>query len=117
MQSRDDVPVEVKRDRLEELLEVQRAVSGERLARFVGREADVLVDRVADPDETGATHVGRVPWQADDRDGVTDVERGGWAEPRGFPPGRPHARQDHDFPAPACTGAPPPSTSTRRRAC
>src|SRR5213592_1528780 len=57
----DDVPDEVKRDRLEELLEVQRAISAGRLARFVGREARALVDRVADPDEDGATHVGRVP--------------------------------------------------------
>src|SRR5438445_3584293 len=76
----DDVPDPVKRERLEELLEVQRAISAERLARFVGREADVLVDRVADPQDGGATHVGRVQWQADDVDGVTDVERGGWAE-------------------------------------
>src|SRR5438128_12473934 len=75
-----DAPDEVMLERLEELLEVQRAISAERLARFVGREADVLVDRVADPDETGATHVGRVAWQADDVDGVTYVERGGWAE-------------------------------------
>jgi ribosomal protein S12 methylthiotransferase len=66
----DDVPDEVKRDRLEELLEVQRAISAERLARFVGREALVLVDGAADPSD-GATHVGRVQWQADDVDGVT----------------------------------------------
>src|SRR5207249_2272659 len=63
----DDVPDAVKRDRLEELLEVQRAISAERLQRFVGREVPVLVDRVADPlDEAhGATHVARAPWQAD----------------------------------------------------
>src|SRR6059036_3935589 len=77
MQYPDDVPDEVKRERLEELLEVQRAISAERLARFVGREAEVLVDRVADPLDGaaeggggggGATHVGRVQWQADDLD-------------------------------------------------
>src|SRR5436309_2830567 len=45
----DDVPDAVKRERLEELLEVQRAISAERLARFVGREVEVLIDRVADP--------------------------------------------------------------------
>src|SRR2546422_800253 len=55
----DDVSDAVKRDRLEELLEVQRAISAERLARVVGREGRVLVDRVADPDGAGATHVGR----------------------------------------------------------
>ena len=51
MQYADDVPDAVKRERLEELLEVQRAISAERLARFVGREVPVLVDRLADPDE------------------------------------------------------------------
>ena len=99
----DDVPDEVKRERLEELLEVQRAISAERLARFVGREAEVLVDRVADPDETGATHVGRVPWQADDVDGVTYVERGGWAEPGSFLRVRLSASEDYDFRAAALT--------------
>src|SRR2546430_10937062 len=62
----DDVPDTVKRERLEELLEVQRAISAERLARFLGREVEVLVDRLADPlggaqgAQGAATHVGRV---------------------------------------------------------
>ena len=99
----DDVPDEVKRDRLEELLEVQRAISAGRLARFVGREARALVDRVADPDEDGATHVGRVPWQADDVDGVTYVATGGWAEPGSFLTVRLTASEDYDFRAVALT--------------
>src|SRR5207302_478879 len=45
----DDVPEGVKRDRLEELLEVQRAISAERLGRFVGRDVSVLVDRLGVP--------------------------------------------------------------------
>jgi ribosomal protein S12 methylthiotransferase len=103
VQYADDVPDVVKRERLEELLEVQRAISGERLARFVGREVGVLVDRVADPDESGATHVGRVPWQADDVDGVTYVEQGGWAEPGRFLRARLTASEDYDFRAVALT--------------
>ncbi len=99
----DDVPDEVKRERLEELLEVQRAISAERLARFVGREVEVLIDRVADPDEAGATHVGRVRWQADDVDGVTYVERGGWAGPGSFVRARIAASEDYDFRAVALT--------------
>ncbi|HYT05480.1 MAG TPA: 30S ribosomal protein S12 methylthiotransferase RimO [Gemmatimonadales bacterium] len=99
----DDVPEEVKRERLEELLEVQRAISGERLARFVGRDVPVLVDRVADPDEGGATHVGRVAWQADDVDGVTYVARGGWAEPGTFLRVRIEDSEDYDFRAVALT--------------
>ena len=97
----DDVPDPVKRDRLEQLLELQRAISGERLARFVGRDARALVDTVADPlDATlsaGATHVARLPWQADDVDGVTYVEQGGWAEPGTFLDVRITGAEDYDF--------------------
>ncbi|HXF96260.1 MAG TPA: 30S ribosomal protein S12 methylthiotransferase RimO [Gemmatimonadales bacterium] len=93
----DDVPDDVKRERLEELLEVQRAVSAERLARFVGREVEVLVDRVADPLDQGATHVGRVPWQAEDVDGVTYLTHGGWAEPGTFLHARLSESEDYDF--------------------
>ena len=99
----DDVPDAVKRDRLEELLEVQRAISAERLARFVGRETPVLVDSVADPDDEGTTHVGRVPWQADDVDGVTHLERGGWGTPGSLVRARITASEDYDFRAVALT--------------
>jgi ribosomal protein S12 methylthiotransferase len=99
----DDVDDYVKHERLEELVEVQRAISGERLARFVGREVDVLVDRVSDPDEQGATHVGRVQWQADDVDGVTYLARGGWAEVGSFVRARVTESEDYDFRAVALT--------------
>jgi ribosomal protein S12 methylthiotransferase len=102
-QYEDDVDDGVKRERLEELVEVQRAISGERLARFVGREVEVLVDRVSDPDEQGATHVGRVQWQADDVDGVTYLERGGWAAAGGFVRARVTKTEDYDFRAVALT--------------
>lgn len=97
MQYPDDVPDEMKQERLEELLEVQRAISAERLSRFVGREVPVLVDRVADPLEMGATHVGRVPWQADDVDGVTYLGEGGWAGPGSFVRARLTDSLDYDF--------------------
>ena len=64
----DDVPEAVKQDRLAELLEVQRAVSSERLEALVGRETDVLVDGPSD-DGSPAPWVGRTAWQADDVDG------------------------------------------------
>jgi ribosomal protein S12 methylthiotransferase len=96
----DDVPDEVKRDRLEELLEVQRAISAERLGRFIGRETRALVDAVADPADpahAGATHVARVPWQADDVDGVTYVAQGGWAAEGTFLEFRITGAEDYDF--------------------
>ncbi|HEV8400398.1 MAG TPA: 30S ribosomal protein S12 methylthiotransferase RimO [Gemmatimonadales bacterium] len=105
VQYEDDVPDSVKRERLEELVEVQRAISGERLERFVGREVDLLVDRISDPDEQGggATHVGRVQWQADDVDGVTYLAQGGWAEVGSFVRARVTEAEDYDFRAVALT--------------
>ena len=100
MQYEDDVEEGVKRDRLEEIVEVQRVISGERLARFVGREVDVLVDRL---EEEEGIKVGRVQWQADDVDGVTYLERGGWTQPGGFVRARITASEDYDFQAAALT--------------
>ncbi|MGD8726582.1 MAG: 30S ribosomal protein S12 methylthiotransferase RimO [Gemmatimonadales bacterium] len=93
----DDVPEELKRARQDELLELQRMISQDRLARYVGRETDVLIDRLADPDEEGATHVGRVMWQADDIDGVTFVRQGGWARVGEFVRVRIDDNLDYDF--------------------
>jgi ribosomal protein S12 methylthiotransferase len=95
----DDVPEPVKRERQDELLELQRAVSQDRLGRYVGRNVEVLVDAVADPDEHGATHVGRVQWQADDVDGVTYLQQGGWAQPGDFVRARLTDNVDYDFTA------------------
>lgn len=94
----DDVPDDVKRARQDELVELQRGITEERLGRFVGREADVLVDEVLAPDDaSGATHVGRVAWQADDVDGVTWVRAGGWARPGDFVRARLEGNEDYDF--------------------
>ncbi len=99
----DDVPDDVKRRRQEELMELQRGITEERLERFVGTRTQVLVDEVVNPDETGATHVGRVMWQADDIDGVTWVEQGGWAEPGSFVEVTITGNEDYDFRARAVT--------------
>ncbi len=74
----DDVPDAIKRDRLERLTEMQRTITAERYESRVGKVARMIVDRV---DERGRT-VGRLPWQADDVDGITIV--GGIATPGDF---------------------------------
>jgi len=67
----DDVPETLTQERLAEVLELQRAISAERLQRLVGRAVEVLVDG---PDEGDATRsVGRTMWQADDVDGCTHL--------------------------------------------
>ncbi|HEY7876853.1 MAG TPA: 30S ribosomal protein S12 methylthiotransferase RimO [Gemmatimonadaceae bacterium] len=64
----DDVPAELKRDRLDRLTDLQRAVGAERAERLVGRTVPAIVDRAA---ARGRRAEGRLLWQADDIDGVT----------------------------------------------
>jgi ribosomal protein S12 methylthiotransferase len=67
----DDVPDEVKRERLERLTELQRAITAERYERFVGQRTRVLVDRIAD---SGLAVEARAQWQADDIDGLVRID-------------------------------------------
>jgi ribosomal protein S12 methylthiotransferase len=66
----DDVPDVLKRERLERLTEVQRAITAERYEERLGQTATLLVDA---PGRRGAPARARAPWQADDVDGVTWV--------------------------------------------
>jgi len=67
----DDVHEAVKRERLERLTELQRAVTAERYEARRGRTSQAIVDRV---DISRGTSQGRLPWQADDIDGVTQLD-------------------------------------------
>lgn len=67
----DDVPEALKRERLERLTELQRAISAERSERSIGRRVAAIVDR-ADA-ETGTVEA-RVWWQAHDIDGITVLD-------------------------------------------
>ena len=66
----DDVAQSLKNERQERVQELQRAITGERYERFMGRESQVLVTGGVDGD--GMIEC-RAPWQADDIDGVTKV--------------------------------------------
>ncbi len=61
----DDVPEDVKRERLERLTELQRAVTAERYETRIGQRVRALVE--------GGTRA-RLPWQADDIDGITTLD-------------------------------------------
>jgi ribosomal protein S12 methylthiotransferase len=67
----DDVHETVKRERLERLTELQRSITAERYETRVGRTALALVDR---SDVEAGTSQARLPWQADDIDGVTQID-------------------------------------------
>jgi ribosomal protein S12 methylthiotransferase len=66
----DDVPDAIKRERLERLTELQRSITADRYDSRTGKVSRIIVDRVA---ENGGS-VGRLPWQADDVDGVTFID-------------------------------------------
>jgi ribosomal protein S12 methylthiotransferase len=67
----DDVHETVKRERLERLTELQRAITAEKYESRTGRTALALVDRT---DAVHGTSQARLPWQADDIDGVTQID-------------------------------------------
>lgn len=70
------VDEDVARERLAELLEIQRAISTERLAMDVGRREVAIVDQPEGPagDSDGRYRArGRLASQADDVDGVTEL--------------------------------------------
>jgi ribosomal protein S12 methylthiotransferase len=71
----DDVPEAIKRERAEQVTELQRAVSAERLGRLVGQEVEVLVDEGAEAGDPGQL-IGRTAFQADDVDGCTYLRTG-----------------------------------------
>jgi len=67
----DDVHETVKRERLERLTELQRSITAERYESRVGRTALALIDR---SDVERGTSQARLPWQADDIDGITQID-------------------------------------------
>ncbi len=67
----DDVHESLKRERLERLTELQRSITVERYESRVGRTAPALVDRT---NIENGTSQARLPWQADDIDGVTQID-------------------------------------------
>jgi ribosomal protein S12 methylthiotransferase len=108
----DDVHEPVKRDRLERLTELQRAITAERYESRTGRSAKAIVDRV---DEQRGTSQARLPWQADDIDGVTQIDQA-------LPPGTiaevavEEVVDDYDFQASVIRVALPAGAPERRRA-
>ena len=114
----DDVPDVVKRERLDRLTSLQRAITAERYERHVGRTVRAIVDHVT-PQGIEA----RAEWQADDIDGVTRV-RGEGADASSVVPGTIldvtiDAVDDYDFEARLARvhtrGAPAAPPRARRR--
>ena len=79
----DQVPEEVKAERLETLMDVQREISFELNLAQVGRRTIALVDRVIEDDPEFAFQA-RTKGQALDVDGVTNLLPGGGVQPGDF---------------------------------
>ncbi|HEY0970616.1 MAG TPA: 30S ribosomal protein S12 methylthiotransferase RimO [Gemmatimonadales bacterium] len=108
----DDVPEEVKRERLERLTELQRVITAERYERRLGGTATLLVDRAGGAGEPAQA---RAPWQADDVDGVTWVHTD--AAPGSFVEARiDDLVDDYDFEATALRVVESSAPATGRRA-
>ncbi|HEY3286028.1 MAG TPA: 30S ribosomal protein S12 methylthiotransferase RimO [Gemmatimonadaceae bacterium] len=71
-QMTDDVPEDVKRERLERVQELQRHITAGRYESRLGARSRVLVQESAAGEHPAA---GRLPWQADDIDGLTFLDR------------------------------------------
>ena len=67
----DQVPMPVRRERLERLMDVQRGITLEKNQDRVGSRVTVLVDEVS---EQGA--ISRAPWQAPEVDGIIEIVDG-----------------------------------------
>jgi ribosomal protein S12 methylthiotransferase len=108
----DDVHEAVKRERLERLTELQRRITGERYEARIGHTALALIDR---SDLERGTSQARLPWQADDIDGVTHIDEA-------LPPGTlaevavEEVVDDYDFRASLIRVALPANAPERRRA-
>ncbi len=68
------VPDEVKQERFNRVMELQAAISQQRLQRYVGREVEVLVDGVSK--ETDLLLEGRTRFQAPEIDGCVYINEG-----------------------------------------
>ena len=68
----DDVPESLKLERQERLMQLQRGITADRYEARVGWRATALVDHAA---AGGEPALARLPWQADDIDGVTRLDR------------------------------------------
>ena len=105
----DDVPDDIKAERLERLLDLQRAVTAERYERFVGKRTHGIVDR------RGDTLEARAIWQADDIDGITWLQ--GDATPGSIVEMTiTSVRDDYDFVATQHSVVAPPRAASRSRA-
>jgi ribosomal protein S12 methylthiotransferase len=87
----EQVPEAVRRDRLEQLLELQRSISQERNEAWLGREVDVLVDSIVgrdagDPEAAAGVRgaIGRTARQALEIDGVVHLDAARGAAPGAF---------------------------------
>ena len=70
----DQIPEEVKAARCEEIMDLQKAISNEKLRSYVGKPVPVLVKGLSE--ESDLLFEGRTPWQAPEVDGIVYINDG-----------------------------------------
>lgn len=70
----DQIPEEVKAARCEEIMDLQKAISNEKLRSYVGKTVPVLVKGLSE--ESDLLFEGRTPWQAPEVDGIVYINDG-----------------------------------------
>jgi len=85
----DPVPESLARERLEQLMDLQRGISYELHEDRIGMQMTALIDQVAEaPSEEGYVAVSRTEAQAVDVDGVTHIVAGSGESTRDLKPGQ-----------------------------
>ena len=88
----DPVPEAVKQERRARLMQAQERISARRLARWIGREIDVLVDKV-----DGNTALARSTADAPEIDGRVHVSQARWLRTGHFARVRVTGADEHDL--------------------
>jgi ribosomal protein S12 methylthiotransferase len=89
----DDVPEDVKRERLERLTDVQRTITLDRNEARIGTVRTVLIDRASN----AGTAIGRTQGQALEVDGVVIVNDAARVQPGGFARVKITGAEDNDL--------------------
>jgi ribosomal protein S12 methylthiotransferase len=88
----DPVPEEVKQERLERFMELQSAISADKLQQRVGNNYTVIIDEVVEGEAIGRSYA-----EAPEIDGVVVIENGGGLEPGDVVDATIIAADEHDI--------------------
>jgi len=72
---KDRVPEEMKEQRYQEVMELQKQIAHEKHRNYIGKEQPVFIEKL----EEGCVGIGRTPWQAPEIDGQVYITKGAFS--------------------------------------